>query len=291
MFKDRRASVSRGVWCTDPATLRLAMDNEVEDPKGSWALEPGDRARGFAVTAAGTAIIPIIGVMTKGESMFTMFGAGTSSLATRQAVRAAVADESVSSILLFVDSPGGEVAGIDELAEEVRAANREKPVFAFVEDEGASAAVWVASQAQQVFSNKMAAVGSIGVFAVVTDASQAMEEAGVKVHVISTGDFKGGAFGAEVSEGKLAEVQRMVDAINVEFKGAVKKGRSMTAKAVDAIADGRMFTAPEAQSLGLTDGVSTIEKVLGAMDKEVRARGRARRARATAAQLNIDKRK
>jgi len=292
-FTDRKCFARHsGLWLCEPREAMTYYDAVVKNGWRSIKAEvqaegPASDA-GVNVTQGGTAIIPITGMMMKGTSK--MFD-GTSTLKTRRQISAAMADDSVSSILMFIDSPGGHVDGTDELAADIRAADLTKPVFSFIEDMGASAALWVASQSSKVFTNRMAAVGSIGVFAVVTDASEAMEQAGIKVHVISTGDFKGGAFGAEVSEAQIGEVQKMVDAINVEFKGAVKKGRSMTAKAVDAIADGRMFTAPEAQALGLTDGVSTIEKVLGAMDKEVRARGRARRARATAAQLNIDKRK
>ena len=288
MFEDRSASMLNRVWCIDPDTLRKALDTELPDEKP--VAQEGD-ARQFALTASGAAIIPITGLMTKGESFATLFGFGTNTLRTRAAVRAAAADDEVTGIMLFIDSPGGEVAGTDELGEEIRAANRIKPVFAFIEDLGASAALWVASQAGTVFSNRMAEVGSIGVFTVIVDASEAAEREGLKVHVISTGDFKGSALGAPVSEEKIAEVQRIVDAINIEFKAAVKRGRGMSAKAVDAIADGRVFMAPRAEELGLTDGVRTLERALIDLDKAVRAKGRASRSRALAARVEVEKRK
>jgi signal peptide peptidase SppA len=288
MLNDRNASGINRIWCVRPDDLRAAHDAVAGK---EMAQDETAELRTFEVTSAGAAIIPITGLMTKGESIFSLFGVGTNTLRTRQQIRAAVADEGVKSIMLFVDSGGGEVAGTDELAEDIRAANRVKPTFAFIEDLGASAALWVASQAGAVFTNRMGEVGSIGVFTVLVDASEMAAAEGLTVHVISTGDFKGSALGAPVTEAQLQDVQRMVDAINVEFKAAIKRGTGMKAAAIDKIADGRVFIGSEALGLGLVDGVRSFEGALGELEKEIRARRRGSRAKATAARIEIEKRR
>jgi len=210
----------------------------------------------FDVTRDGTAVISINGPMMKG---FSKYG-GASTVFIRQQLRSAVADKDVSAILLHVDSPGGHVAGTQDLANDVINANKIKPVFAQIDDLGASASYWVASQARAIFANETAQVGSIGVVAVVHDSSEAFKAEGVKVHVVSTGSHKG-AFtqGTEVTEDQLSDLQSNIDSINNIFLNAVKKGRGMDINSVRAVADGRVFIASKAKELGLVDGVQSMD--------------------------------
>lgn len=89
------------------------------------------------------AMIDIEGTMTKRGS--SLGGGGT--IFIRQQVRAAMNDPSITGILLRIDSPGGTVAGTKDLADDVHRATKTKPVMAFFEDTGASAAYYVGSQA------------------------------------------------------------------------------------------------------------------------------------------------
>ena len=82
-------------------------------------------------------------------------------------VEQAAEDPVVAAILLRVDSPGGTVAGVSDLAEAVYAARKVKPVSAYISDLGASAAYYIASQAQRLYADSDALVGSIGVYSVV----------------------------------------------------------------------------------------------------------------------------
>lgn len=208
------------------------------------------------------AMIRMDGPMMKQKSKF----GGVSTVETRQAIRVALIDEKVSSILMVMDSPGGSVSGTPELANEVKAADGKKPTYCFIEDCGASAAYWVASQGRKIFTTPTSQVGSIGVISVVEDSSKQAEMQGIKVHVISTGGMKG-AFtpGTEVTEEQLNYLQGIVDAINVHFKGAVAEGRQMAMKDLNAIADGRMFMASEAKKLGLVDGIQSLDETINTL--------------------------
>jgi signal peptide peptidase SppA len=206
------------------------------------------------------AIVRINGVMMKGSTWF-----GTSTIAARQQLRAASQDPEVSAILLAIDSPGGQVAGTSDLAAEVRAANKIKPVWSHIDDTGASAAYWVASQSARILANDPNAdVGSIGTMQVVTDASGAAEKAGIKTIVIKTGPLKGiGVMGAPVTDAQISHLQDLANKTQANFEGAVAKGRGMSAKQIQAVNHGGVLKAPDALNAGLIDGIQPIAKTLG----------------------------
>ena len=223
----------------------------------------------YQVMGDGVSVIRIDGSMGKAAGKYV----DASTVAARRAVRAAVADPAVGSILLVLDSPGGYVAGTAELGDEVAAAGEQKPIVAFAEDLCASAAYWVASQADKVYANAAGFVGSIGAYGVVWDTSKQAEMNGVQVHLISTGPLKGaGADGVPVTEEMLAAWRAEVDASFAMFAAAVKRGRSMSAAAFAKVSTGGMWQASEAKDLGLIDGVRSFDAVLASMPKPRRAK-------------------
>lgn len=220
------------------------------------------------------ALINLIGPMTKYGSSLT--GGGT--VATRRAVRTATADDAVGGIFLRVHSPGGSVSGTGDLADDVRAAAAVKPVLAYGEDLIASAAYWAASQATAIHASANSEIGSIGTYAIIKDWSKVYDEAGVKVHVVRAGAFKGvGIDGTPVTDEHLAELQREINAINDLFVGAVAAGRRMDRTIADGLADGRVHIASGARTLGLIDEVGTIDAAMSALREMVAAKA-ARRA-------------
>jgi len=259
-----------GLWLIDVEFIQQALtiiqsgiqtvwsDDGPHSPKTVLPFFGADMTNaGFARTGDGVAIVPINGPMMKAESKY----GGTSTVGARRAIRAAVRDPEISSILLHVDSPGGHVAGTAELADEVTLAKVTLPVHAHIDDQGASAAYWVASQADVVSANRMAQVGSIGVFAVVADTSAALEAQGVKVHVISTGEQKGAMVpGTEITPEQLELAQEKVNEINQHFTSAVKESRSKLD--LSAVSDGQTFIAKEARKLGLIDKIQSFEQSL-----------------------------
>lgn len=215
-------------------------------------------AGGVGEIVDGVALIEIRGSMAKQQvSAFS----GTSTVAARQAVRAAATDESVKSIMLVVDSPGGTVAGTGELAADIGSAAQKKPVIALIEDMGASAAYWAVCQATQVYAQPAAMVGSIGTYGVVYDSSQAAADRGIKVHVVRAGQFKGtGVPGTEVTPEQLADLQSQIDAVNELFLQAVSSGRKLPMDKVRGIATGQVWIGRGAVASGLIDDVATFDQ-------------------------------
>lgn len=208
----------------------------------------------------GTAVLSLTGPMTKRPQSF---GSGTSTVQMRRLVRRAAADPDVKQIALVIDSPGGQVSGTHELAADVARAREQKRVAAYIEDLGASAAYWVASQADAIYANETAFVGSIGTYLAVADTSRMYENEGVKVHLLKTGPHKGAGYpGVPVTEAQLAHWQHEVDQVNETFLGHVSQGRRLPLDYTRSIADGRTHVARDAYGLGLIDGVQTLEAML-----------------------------
>lgn len=268
-----------GPWAIQEEPFRAAVDR-ITGPgfdlalhlrtEGAAVQASASTARGY--TTAGSegsvAVVAIRGTMMKHQ---TSMGEGASTVLARRAIRAAVADKTIDGILLLIDSPGGTVAGTGDLADEVAAANKQKPVVAYIEDLGASAAYWVASQASKVFANAGALVGSIGTFAVLYDFSGQAGQMGVKVRVARAGKFKGMAVdGTEITDEQFAYWQGIIDKLNAQFLSGVSAGRKLPLSKVTELADGRVHVGIEAQALGLIDGVqsyaATVDQLSNSSD-------------------------
>lgn len=256
-----------GVWAVYEETFRglveqvnrLDLRTHVRQEEGRELQQAAGR-REYEVTTAGVALLHAEGTLMKYASSLS---ANTSTIALRRQLRAAVRDEEVSAILLRVFSPGGTVYGTYDLVEDIREAVTKKPLHAYIEDLGASAAYAISSVASKVYANAPALVGSIGTFAVLQDLSGAAAQLGVRVHVVRAGKFKGaGVPGTEITAEILADEQRLVDQMNGFFLSTIESGRKLPRSRVEALADGRVWVASEAKELGLIDGVQSLDATL-----------------------------
>lgn len=276
-----------GPWLIEPTWFSRAVAAVQSGTYRPRAETVADRAGNalYAVDNDGVAVVPVEGQIVKGDSKF----GGTSSIRARQAVRLAARSEDVRGIVLHIDSPGGTVAGTAELADEVRAADRRKPVVSHIDDLGASAAYWVASQSRRVAVNATGEVGSIGVFAVLEDTSGAADLAGVKVHVVASGEYKGvGIDGVQVTDEQIESVRERVADVHELFVKAVSTGRRMKVADVRKVADGRVWIADKAKGLGLIDAVQPFETTRREVLREVERGERGRKTARRLAESRLD---
>ncbi|MBA2626730.1 MAG: S49 family peptidase [Gemmatimonadales bacterium] len=260
-----------GVWAIEARAAGVLwdqarrMDVQAHVEQMRSAGTPGTALQSFekVQTANGQtiAVVKACGVLMKQIPSAT---AGTSTIYLRRAIREAVRDSAVGGILIAVDSPGGTVSGIADLAREVRDARKHKPVWVQVEDLGASAAYQVASCAERIYANcDDALVGSIGTMLVLYDMSEQAEKAGVRTLVFKTGTIKGaGVEGAEITKEHETYFQGLVEDLQRGFDRAVQEGRGFNAKQLAAVKTGAVFAAPEALALGLIDGIQPLETTL-----------------------------
>lgn len=224
----------------------------------------GRRDRPSEQRAGAVAVLPLYGIMAQRMNLMTAMSGGTSTQVFGQAFRQLVNDPDVGAIVLDVDSPGGDVFGTAELADTVHAARGRKPIVAVANSLMASAAYWVASQADEVVVTPSGQVGSIGVFTAHRDISAKTEAAGERLTLISAGKYKTEGNPYEpLSDEARAAVQEKVDAYYALFVDAVARGRAVTSRDVrDGFGQGRTVGARDAVRLGMADRVATLDATL-----------------------------
>ena len=236
------------------------------------------------VEAGAVAVIPIHGFIAFRANTFEASSGGTSSELIGRMVDRVGAAPDVTSVLLDINSPGGSVEGIPELAVKIARLAKVKPVIAHVNSLAASAAYWLATQANEIVSTPSGMAGSIGVFLIHTDDSEKQKKEGIKTTIISFGDNKL-APGVPLSDELRAHLQVQVDAMGREFVAAVAKGRGVSvAEVKKSFGQGLVFNAKQALSVGMVDRIATMDDTLARM---VSGRRSGRRAVALAEQPRL----
>lgn len=254
--------------------------------------QPLDNQKQGYEVADGVAVLPIEGVIAKRMNLFTRICGGVSTQLLECDFKAALADDRAHSILLSVDSPGGNVDGVFELARAIYEARGTKPIVALANGMMASAAYWIGSAADRVFiTGETTQVGSIGVVATHTDLSKAEEMRGVKTTEITAGKYKRIASEHKpLSDEARAAIQEQVDHVYSVFVNEVARHRSTDVETVlDKMADGRIFLGSKAIDAGLVDGVSTEADLVRQLNQEQEQRTH-ERARAFARQILTERR-
>ena len=234
-------------------------------------MRPAGGGRLYATSEDGIAVMSLVGGFTKyGSSMSTFPG----TVMLRRSLREMAGDADVKAALLIFDSPGGSVAGTADLADDLFALRQQgKVVHAYLEDLTASAAFYVASQAERLTVNGSGLVGSIGVYLLVEDWSKAYEAAGVEAVLIKSVEHKGaGARGTEITGEQKAQWQGLIDAAHQQFVEAVARGRGVSSEQVGEWADGRIYPAAKAKKMGLVDAVGSMDSALTGLRKAMRAK-------------------
>jgi len=203
-------------------------------------------------------VVPIIGSLVhRGSGMDAMSGVQSYQKIQRD-FREMMSDPRIGSILLDIDSPGGVVAGVFDLADEIHAANEQKPVYAFINEHGYSAAYLLAASAQKIFLPRTGGVGSIGVRMLHVDQSEFNKKAGLKVTNLYVGERKidfdpNSPLSKEAYESAMDELQEMY----ALFAHAVSRYRGMTVQDVKGTKAG-VFMGQTAVKIGLADEVMTF---------------------------------
>jgi|HubBroStandDraft_4_1064222.scaffolds.fasta_scaffold93341_1 signal peptide peptidase SppA len=240
------------LWAIRPENLSGVLDSIVHGSRSAagWeAVRPSQRGEGKSKAA----VIPVQGVLTKDGPRWL----GNSYESIGDSVEKAVADASVKLIVMDVDSPGGEVTGLPEAASVIAQAAKVKPVSALVSGQSASAAFWLTSQANDITLTPSGEVGSVGVRMMHMDMSKNLEDQGIKVTELFSGDFKNewSPF-SPLTDGAKADMQSRLEDVHSDFVNAVAKGRGIRATSDiqrSRFGEGRMLSAQDALRGGLVD--------------------------------------
>lgn len=217
--------------------------------------EPVPAMAGNEVVIHGnTALIPIHGPLLRYEGFLSRILGWTSVEALALTLSSLAKNSDVFRIVLDFDSPGGQVSGIAELAEMIRAID--KPVIAFAGGSCASAAYWLASAADTIIMSKTAMVGSVGVAVVVRTAK---DPDSVEI-VSSQSPHKR----PDVStDSGRAQVQALVDSLAAVFVADVAAYRQTSPeRVISDFGAGAVLLGQEAVARGMADQISTLADVL-----------------------------
>lgn len=236
----------------------------------------GDAEGAYSVDADGVATVRIEGALAqKAWSCFIFGGDGYDAIASR--VSAALNDPRSRSLVLQIDSPGGEVAGCGVCADAIRAASAAsgKPIVAYVDELAASAAYWLASSADAIVTPASGMLGSIGVIAARVE--EGPDPWGRKVTLITSGARKADGHPlTALGEEELAATQAKINALADVFAGAVAARRGMGAADVRAL-EADVFVGADAVAKGLADRVGNLSSAV-AMARELATDRRSKQA-------------
>ncbi|RUM06809.1 S49 family peptidase [Rhizobium chutanense] len=241
-------------------------------PNGVATLFNGDTGQLMDVSAAASgtspsasviAVISFFGIVAQHASQVDDISGpgGTSTERVGNSLRAALNDPSVKAIVINFDSPGGNVNGIQVLADEIYNSRGQKPIVAQVNSLCASAAYWVACSCDEIVMTPGAMAGSIGVYSLHQDVSRAVDAAGLKFTFISAGKYKveGNSF-EPLSEEAGQAAQSNVDAFYSDFVSAVARGRGVSVDdVIGGFGEGRVVKDKQAVKAKMADRVDTLD--------------------------------
>ncbi|WP_353274772.1 S49 family peptidase [Wolbachia endosymbiont (group B) of Hofmannophila pseudospretella] len=212
----------------------------------------------FHINPKGIAIIRIYGVLTKKTEAFDHILDMTSYENIHEEIESALEDKSIETILLDIDSPGGEVNGVFDLADFIYESRAKKRIIAIANDDAYSAAYAIASSAEKIFLTRTSGVGSIGVIASHIDQSRFDEKQGIKYTTIFAGSRKNDLNPHEpMTSESLESLQKEVDRLYEMFVQLIARNRNLSIEAIKSTEAGLYF-GEKAVEIDLADGVTTF---------------------------------
>lgn len=208
------------------------------------------------VTTPHTAVVEIKGEIAAGADASAEF--------VNAALRAAFEDKGAQAVVLLINSPGGSPVQAGMMNDEILRlkALYKKPVYAVIEETGASAAYYVAVSADKIFVDKASIVGSIGVLMDGFGFTGLMEKLGVERRLVTAGANKGflDPFSPQ-TEAQRVFAQGMLDQIHQQFIGVVKAGRGDRLKETPEMFSGLFWSGQQSVELGLADQLGNLDYV------------------------------
>lgn len=235
-------------------------------------LEPGTDPRPLnSVTAEKIAVVSVIGTLVSRSAYLDAASGLVSYGDIGDAIAGAMSDPAVRGVILDVDSSGGEVGGLFDLVDRIRAlrAASDKPLWAVANESALSAAYAIASTAERLYVTRTGEVGSIGVVAVHVDESGADAKAGLAWTFIFAGDRKVDANAHEpLSERARSIIQADVDRLYAELCALVAANRGLSPENVRGT-NAAIYRGEPAIRAGLADRLGTLDLAIAEMAAEL----------------------
>ncbi len=248
-----------GRFLTEPAFLLEGSATGLLQPmtaEPKWVAEFREQITDKPqLTADGVGILTIKGVLARDPSTFELYFEGLTDSATLlDQLEGLKLDPACKRVLLVIDSPGGFVTGVPELADAVK--DLGKPCVAWTGGLCCSAAYWIGSQADNLVASRSAIVGSIGAYTAVVDATRFWENMGVEFDVIKNKEGKYKAAGlTRLQDVQREQLQASIQATFDQFKADIL--RSRPGVSADTM-QGQTFSGEDARGRSLIDAVGSM---------------------------------
>jgi len=247
--------------------------------------QPLDNTGGDVSMRGSIAIIDVTGPIFRYADIFTRISGATAIETLSQNFQTAIESSAVQQIVLNVNSPGGQVDGVSELADMVRAGAAVKPVTAYVDGLAASGAYWIASAANRIVANESSFLGSIGVVVTVMDNRAAQEKRGVKRYEIVSTVSPLKRADVATDEGR-SQLLAIADSLAEIFVSRVAAFRGTTAENITQnYGRGGVMIARQAVAAGMADAVSNFESLMNELGNPVTMESLIRPAASAAQEL------
>ncbi|WP_349966986.1 S49 family peptidase [Wolbachia endosymbiont of Armadillidium arcangelii] len=209
----------------------------------------------------GIKVIPIHGILTKKSEAFDDVLGMTSYEKIREEIEEALINEEVETIILDIDSPGGEVNGLFDLSDFIYEARTKKRIVAIANDDAYSAAYAIASSAEKVLVTRTSGVGSIGVIASHVDQSGFDEKQGVKYTTVFAGKRKNDLNPHEpITSESMESLQGEVNRLYEMFVQLIARNRNLSMERIKSTEAGLYF-GEKAIEIGLADGMTILSSI------------------------------
>lgn len=249
--------ITPGGWraVNDILTSKLAQVANAEDflrPMAGLRDTEGNEVYEYQLLG-NVAVIPIKGTIIKGASQLEKICGACSTEDIGDDLDRALGDPRVESIIFDIDSPGGYIQGVPELAARIAASRSKKGLYAYTDGQMCSAAYYLAAGCHGIFCTQTAIIGSIGVVAAFVDESQAYADAGFKVILFTGGEFKGEGYpGTSLSDKMKGMIQASVGSTYADFCAHVSTNRRPVK---NETMQGQTFYGTEAAANSLVDDI------------------------------------
>lgn len=207
----------------------------------------------------GVAIIPVTGPLFRYANIFTAISGASSYELIARDFMSALENPQISSIILDIDSPGGEVNGVSELASMIFEARGTKPVIAYASGDAASGAYWIASAADEIVVSETSALGSIGVVGIYRGKSA--KESTETVEIVSSQSPNKRL--DPMSDDGRAKLQARIDSMADVFVSTIARNRDVTDDHVlEHYGGGDVMIGAHAVNAGLADRIGSLERLI-----------------------------
>lgn len=265
-------------------TRKVAMEDDgpTETPEQRAEREHAARQRAYAgiklqraddkpyaITQSGIALIPVLGTLVQRGSWLDSMSGLTSYDMVASLLDNALTDPDVRAVMLEIDSPGGEAYGLVDLADRLYSARGQKPMWGVANEQAYSAAYWLGSALERLYTPITGGVGSIGAVMLHVDQSKRDSMMGYSYTFIHAGAHKvDGNSHQPINKAALKFAQSEVDRSRGLFAQAVARNRSLSVDAVMGT-EAALLTPTDAQEGGFINGVATLFEAVSMLEGEL----------------------